>query len=179
MLRESRDERSSAMPIPSRKRMGSLASIRPVGIDVLFNQPTAEQLEARDARRRGLQRIVVGALGVCGLILLAAAGTQVARASASSSPPVVAAKLAELPPPAAAENGASVPATAGDAHPAAGVGKVRLRWPAVPGHVWLDGEKMTSSWETVSCGKHAIRVGTHGREHPIDVPCGDELHVSR
>jgi hypothetical protein len=184
MLRESSEERSSAMPIALRKPMGSSASLRPVGIDVLFNQPTAEQLEARDARRRGLQRIVVGTVGVCGVILVAAIGTQVARASAGPSPSVVAAKLSEVPPPssetAAAGNGAGAAAAAGG-HSAApvGVGKVRLRWPAVPGHVWLDGEKMVASWETVSCGKHEIRVGTHGHAHSIDVPCGDELKVSR
>ena len=56
---------------------------------------------------------------------------------------------------------------------------MRLRWPAVPGHVWLDGEKMTAAWETVSCGKHEVRVGAHGRAHAIDVPCNDEVRVSR
>jgi hypothetical protein len=145
--------------------------------------------ESLAVRRRRLQGVVVGAVSVCGLILVAAAGTQVARASAGNSGNVVAAKLAEPPPPAAQTAPATpvaeappAPATAAQApDPAApaGVGKVRLRWPAVPGHVWLDGEKMTAAWETVSCGKHDVRVGAKGHSHAIEVPCNEEVRVSR
>jgi hypothetical protein len=183
MIRESRGENIDVVSAAMRKRTSSASSLRPVGIDLSVEDGTDDAAnEAIADRRRRLQRVVVAAVSVCGLILVAAAGTQVARASAGGANAVVAAKLAEPPPPAQAAAAPGAPASNGpaaDAPAPTGVGKVRLRWPAIPGHVWLDGEKMISTWETVSCGKHEIRVGTHGHPHTIDVPCNDEVHVSR
>jgi hypothetical protein len=180
MIRESRGENIDTLPVAMRKPTGSASSLRPVGIDLSVDDGSDDDAgESLADRRRRLQRVVVAAVSVCGLILVAAAGTQVARASAGGANGVVAAKLAEAPPAPATE-----PARAAALGPTTeptpvGVGKVRLRWPAIPGHVWLDGEKMIAAWETVSCGKHEIRVGAHGHAHPIDVPCNDEVRVSR
>ena len=38
---------------------------------------------------------------------------------------------------------------------------------------------MTATWETVSCGKHYIRVGAKGTRTRFEVPCNDEVRVSR
>jgi hypothetical protein len=181
MIRESRGENIDALQVAMRKPTGSVSSLRPVGIDLSVDDSKDDAaIESLADRRRRLQGVVVGAVSVCGLILVAAAGTQVARASAGTTSTVVSAKLAG-PPPAPAEGAptaAAVGAAGAEAAPV-GVGKVRLRWPAIPGHVWLDGEKMISAWETVSCGKHEVRVGAHGHPHSIDVPCNDEVRVTR
>jgi hypothetical protein len=180
MIRESRGENVDAFRVAMRKPTGSVSSLRPVGIDLSVDDGGDDAANDSLAnRRRRLQGVVVAAVSVCGLILVAAAGTQVARASAGTTSAVVSAKLAEPPPAAAAEAAPAAPGNAGAEPAPVGVGKVRLRWPAIPGHVWLDGEKMISAWETVSCGKHQVQVGAHGHPHSIDVPCNDEVRVSR
>jgi hypothetical protein len=135
------------------------------------------------AHRERLQRIVIATLGGCGLILVAAAGAQVARASASTRPTHPVANLSQPPaaveaaPPAAADPvAAPSPAPAADAPT---IGTLRLHWPAVPGQVWLDGEKVTSSSAVTACGTHEVRVGAKGHPHSIRIPCGGELRVSR
>jgi hypothetical protein len=170
-----------------RRSLPSANSLRPMGIDV---KPSDRPLSDVDlaARRERLQRIVIGALAGCGLILLAAAGAQVARASASASPPQAGAAPAHLTGPAAEQSSpevAETPEPKAAASPAPTpadvptIGTLRLRWPAVPGHVWLDGEKVTSSSAVVACGTHELRVGAKGRARTVAIPCGGELRVAR
>jgi hypothetical protein len=51
--------------------------------------------------------------------------------------------------------------------------------PAVPGKVWLDGQKIDAATATVACGKHQLKVGVKGKAHAVDVPCGGDLKVAR
>jgi hypothetical protein len=176
-------------PIPLvRRPMASANSLRPVGVDVsdvAERRPSGLDLEAR---RERLQRIVVGALAACGLILIAAAGAQVARASSSaaSAQPVMNLKQASAPDPAPAPPApveatppAAAPPAAAPAADTPTTGTLRLRWPALPGHVWLDGEKVTASSASVACGSHELRIGAKGHPKTVTVPCGGELRVSR
>jgi hypothetical protein len=145
----------------------------------------SQRISLPPARRRKLTRIVFGALGACGVILVAAAiahavrpnddatafaSTATAAAFPPSSPAVAAApKAPPVAPAPAAPPAADVPQT----------GTLRLQRPAAAGKVWLDGQKIATAAATVSCGPHQLKIGAHGKAHAIDVPCGGELKVSR
>jgi hypothetical protein len=192
-------------PSPSVPRTGSPAhSLRPVGIDLLAPpvpagvDPILAGELALAARRRPRRLIVVCSLAICGVILVAAGvhrarSRALARATASmpvpavstSAPPAAASPPADTP----AANGEG-PATWSDSYPgtqsakpppppAPTTGTLRLRRPAQPGWVWLDGTKLKVASTVVSCGAHKVRVGARGRPHDIDVPCGGELAISQ
>ena len=174
---------SVARPPAPRRSTPPVASLRPVDIHPIGAFPAPGEVGNTDRRER-LQRIVVGTLGGCGLILIAAAGAQVARASASTGSSQPVAVLTRAADPTAAVQPAPPPAPAAAPDPAPvveapSIGTIRLHWPAVPGHVWLDGEKIASSSTVVACGKHELRVGAKGRAHDIDVPCGGEFRITR
>ncbi len=141
-------------------------------------------LVARDPhfpeRRRRLVRVVVITVSGCALILVAAVTARLGHrgADAPANAPIT---IASVEPPAAAHPVAPVPAAvaADPAVVAPTTGTVRLQRPALPGHVWLDGTKLTAGLATVSCGKHKVKVGMWGRTHPVDVPCGGELKVTK
>jgi len=197
-MHEQRVETELMLAVPLQERRSSVASLRPVGLSVRSHDPdrTYEALSNEwdvSERRRRLARVVVGAVAVCAVIL-GAAGVRfvIGRASAASTPPPAAAlqPAAEsaglagaASEPAAAQAGAD-PRTsaqfAGGAplKNAATMGMLVLEHPAAPGHVWLDGDRVTAESATIACGKHEIRVGPHGRAHPIDVPCGGSVRVS-
>jgi hypothetical protein len=136
------------------------------------------------ARRRKLTRVVFAALGACTLILVAAAIAHVARSSnsetaamaATNEPAAAAAPVA--PPPAAAAPPAA-PAVTASTLDAPTTGTLRLQRPAVPGKVWVDGQKIVASSATVACGTHQVKVGAHGKAHAIDIPCGGELKLTK
>jgi hypothetical protein len=176
----------------TRKAATSNSSIAPVGLDLTPEREVADEevnptMEVRlPARRRRLGGIVIGAIAGCALILVAAGIARVGHASSSPSPassPAVPATIAVVP----ATTGAPVIAPATTTPPASlapasldtsSTGTVRLDRPATPGHVWLDGKKLSSSSAMVSCGTHQIKVG-RGRTHSVDVPCGSEIGVSK
>jgi hypothetical protein len=183
-------------PVVTRKSLGSNSSIAPVGLDLAPRQAAADEevnptMEVRlPVRRRRLGGIVIGAIAGCTLILVAAGVARVGHASSAPDP-------ASSPGPASTTaaatttTGTSTSVTANPATPPAppatattssldssSTGTVRLDKPAAPGHVWLDGKKLTSKSALVSCGTHQIRVG-HGRTHSVDVPCGSEIGVSK
>jgi hypothetical protein len=130
-------------------------------------------------RRRRLVRLVAGTVGACTLILVAAG---VARLLHPSPGPAVATPItiaenapAPAPPP---------PTAAPDPPPAEPpsaptTGTLRIQKPALPGHVWLDGKKLSQAEQAVACGKHKVKVGTWGRARTVDVPCGGEFKVTR
>jgi hypothetical protein len=80
------------------------------------------------------------------------------------------------PAPPAPSSAGTTPVTAYVTIPAAGT--LRLSRNLTPRWVWLDGKKLNSRTEVVSCGPHQIKVG-RAPAHAIDVPCGGELRVSR
>jgi hypothetical protein len=130
-------------------------------------------------RRQALTRIVFGALGACGLILVAAGVARVLRPSEDTAA-LAATPTAASPPPAAAPVSppaatAAAPATVPDAPQ---TGTLHLQRPATPGKVWLDGQKITVASATVACGDHQLKIG-RGKAHSITVPCGGDLKVSR
>ena len=128
-------------------------------------------------RRRKLTRVVVAAVAVCALILVAAGIARLARATnetamAPGNEPTAATPPAPVAPAAAAAPvapPADVPQT----------GTLRLQRPATAGKVWLDGQKIAAASATVACGSHQVKVGTHGKAHAIDVPCGGELRLTK
>ncbi len=135
------------------------------------------------ARRRHLTRVVVATVGACGAILIAAAIVHLARSkdenafaatSGTAAVAPVAAPSSPVPSAAAAPALPAIPPP--PAEPQSGT--VTLQRPAVMGHVWLDGQKLNANSATISCGKHQIKVGAHGRAHAVDVPCGGEVRVS-
>ena len=143
-------------------------------------------------KRRRLGAVVVGALSLCALILVAAGVARVVHASsgpegtagelrtnAAVSAATAPASLAPSTAVTAQAAVAPVPTSASTASSSgASTGTVRLDRPAYPGHVWLDGKKLSSGSSMVSCGTHQIKVGFH-RSHSIDVPCGGEIGVSK
>ncbi len=184
----------------------SNSSIAPVGLEIrpqkaaVADEEVNPTMEIRlPVPRRRLGAVVVGALSLCALILVAAGVARVVHAS--SGPEAAAGDLRTNAAVAAATAPASLSsATASQAQatvaavpskpaptstPAStssnsgsSTGTVRLDRPAYPGHVWLDGRKLSSSSAMVSCGTHQIKVGFR-RAHSIDVPCGGEVGVSK
>jgi hypothetical protein len=137
--------------------------------------------EIDPGRRRRLVHVVVTVVAACGVILVAAAISRMVRrddgASASVGPRIALASRAGEdadPSSARANTIAGVPAV-GDT-PA--TGSVRIAPPAAPGHVWLDGKRLTATSSLVSCGKHQLRLGARDRGRTVDVPCGGEVRVS-
>jgi hypothetical protein len=127
-----------------------------------------------------LKRIVFGALGACGLILVAAGVAHALRSNDVATPALAATVVPPpiAPPPAAAP--ASPPAAA-PAAPAADTpqtGTLHLLRPATPGKVWLDGQKIAAASATVACGDHQIKVG-HAKAHAITIPCGGDVKVAK
>jgi hypothetical protein len=187
----------------ARRPASSNSSIAPVGLDLAADSsgandevyPTAGHIIP--VKRRRLRGVVFGALGGCALILVAAGIARVSHASGQndSTSAATAAALPVATPTSATTPAAASPTTVATTAPPGGgaqaapaatatqtgsasTGTVRLDRPAVPGHVWLDGKKLSSSSAMVSCGTHQIRVGLR-RTHSIDVPCGGEIGVSR
>lgn len=200
-MHEERVETELMLAVPLQERRSSVGSLRPVGLTVRASQPdrTYETLSNEwdiSERRRRLARVVVGAVAACGIIL-AAAGVRllaglVPSSLAAANPPTAAVRPTAEPAGSLAApqdpSGAApvvptaVAPAASEAAPITSVatmGKLLLERPASPGHVWLDGERLTQETATVACGKHEIRIGLHGRTRSIDVPCGGDLHVSR
>ena len=58
-------------------------------------------------------------------------------------------------------------------------GTLRLRRPAQPGSVWLDGTRLKATSTVVTCGLHQIRVGARSRTREVIVPCGAEVSIAR
>jgi hypothetical protein len=181
----------------ARKPASSNSSIAPVGLDLAADAggaddevyPTAGHI--LPLKRRRLRGIVIGALGGCALILVAAGIARVSHASGQAEPPAAATTGAAAPIPTTADTSPPAMPTPTSASPApatpaatatqtgsSSTGTVRIDRPATPGRVWLDGKKLSSSSAMVSCGTHQVKVGLR-RAHSIDVPCGGEIGVSR
>lgn len=136
-------------------------------------------------RKRRLRGIVFATLAMCTLILVAAVASRVGHASnAAAAVPIPAFPTALSP--AAAPNPAALPAatTAAPANPSptpssdVTTGTVRIEKPAVVGHVWIDGKKVSAPSMLTTCGAHQIKVG-HGHAKSVQIPCGGEFVVSR
>jgi hypothetical protein len=129
-------------------------------------------------RRRRLVRVVAATVSACAMILVAAGIAHLLHPSpgqvASAPITIVENAQAPSPPPAVATVD---PTPAPPAPPTTGT--LQLQKPALPGHVWLDGKKVSQAEQTVSCGKHKVKVGTWGRAHTVDVPCGGQLKVTK
>lgn len=132
------------------------------------------------ARRQALTRIVFAALGACGLILVAAGIAHMVRPSEDTAASALVTATPAAPSPTAAAPVAPPAATA--AAPvvpdAPSTGTLHLQRPAVPGKVWLDGQKLSAATATVACGDHQLKVG-HGKAHAINIPCGGDLKIAR
>jgi hypothetical protein len=132
-------------------------------------------------RRKNLTRIVIGALGTCGVILIAAGIAHLLRRDDVDTPASAATSAAAMPPaPAAAP--ASPPSmplpAATPTTDAPQTGTLRLLHPAVPGKVWLDGQKITAASATVACGDHQIKIG-RAKAHTVNIPCGGDVKVAK
>lgn len=137
------------------------------------------RLQLAPLRRRRLRRVVLAAVAACGLILIAAGVARLAHANsvATAENTVPSASMVSAP---RANVAVAGPVTA--APPVADVprtGTLRLQHPATAGKVWLDGQKITTASTAATCGTHQIKVGTRGKLHAIDVPCGGDVNVSR
>jgi hypothetical protein len=133
-------------------------------------------------KRRRLRGVVFAILAMCTLIIMAAVASRMGHAgntAAAAIPTFPAIPPAPLTPVATAQ--ALATTTAPPTPPAAAdttTGTIRIERPASPGHVWLDGKKLSAASAPVSCGTHQVKIGrTHARS--IQVPCGGELVVSR
>lgn len=186
----------------TRRPLGSQSSIAPVGLDLAVSGRAGAEEEDRGTSghvlpppRRRFKGLVIGVVSGCALILVAAGVARVVHASDEPSSTAHASAPSTLAPAQPAAAPATPPAATGATPPAApshapagiaaastsdgtSTGTVRIDRPAKPGHVWLDGKKLTSPSALVSCGTHRIKIG-HSRTHSIDVPCGGEIGVSR
>jgi hypothetical protein len=151
-------------------------SVVAVGMDVL-SKDRAETWESRtidptlSARRKRLATVVIATVGACGAILIAAgiARHERTKADVATAAAALTATATPTPTPIATPTPTDAPKT----------GTLSLDRPAVPGHVWVDGKKLTMTSAMLACGKHQVKVGLWGRAHAVDVPCGGELRVSR
>jgi hypothetical protein len=169
---------------PGARPRASSSSIAPVGLDLAPTRgvdgeisPTMEIRLPR--RRRRLRAIVAAAVAGCGVILVAAGVARIVHGGAASTSSASAPPMTPAQPSAGTRSVAAMPPT--DAPTTGDVpttGTLRLERPARPGHVWLDGRKLSSSLALVTCGAHVIQVGRH-RAHAVDVPCGGEIALSR
>jgi hypothetical protein len=126
-----------------------------------------------------LKRIVFGALGACGLILVAAGIAHAVRSNDVDTPALAATVAPPVtPPPAAAPASPPAAAPAAPAADSPQTGTLHLLKPATPGKVWLDGQKITVASTTVACGDHQIKIG-HAKAHSISIPCGSDLKVAK
>jgi hypothetical protein len=167
----------------------------PVGLEVATEEDPSEELLGQPPtdraqqtgpirlplRRRRLGGIVLGTLGGCALILVAAV---IARVSHASSEPAAAAAPAKTAPAAAVASPPppperTVPGGTLPSQEAPATGTLRLERPALPGRVWIDGKKQLSASLILACGAHQIKVGPRGRARTVDVPCGGEIVVSK
>jgi hypothetical protein len=131
-------------------------------------------------RRRRLIRVVIATVTGCAVILVAAGVARLAHPAADPSTPapiVIAAPPPVVAPTPAVAAAPAEPAPAPVAAPTTGT--LHLQRPALPGHVWVDGTKLTTATATVPCGKHRVKVGQWGKTHTIDVACGSDVKVSR
>jgi len=191
--------RGPVPPVSPPSRSQSSSSIAPVGLHL---EESVSTLQLRlPLRRRLLRRVVFAAVSGCALILVAAGVTRVvhassepdrvARASASLVPSGASRAVAASPQgtTTAAPNEPGMPVTVpssstaasggtGTAQPAPMAGTLHLERNLTPRWVLLDGKKLSSRTEVVACGSHQIKVG-HSKAHPIDIPCGGDLTVSR
>jgi hypothetical protein len=123
-----------------------------------------------------LKRIVFGALGTCGLILVAAGVAHALRSNEVDTQALAATVAPPIQSPPAA-----VPASPPAAAPtvdAPQTGTLHLLRPATPGKVWLDGQKITTAAATVACGDHQLKVG-HAKARAINIPCGGDVKVAK
>ncbi len=181
-----------------------LNSVAPVGIDVKTadSRVAAEDGEEEVAwrQRRPRTGLVLGALGVCAMILLVAGARRIgigaheqALASAAAPNFAVASTPASAPVQASAEsnpNKAEAPSVWSNSFPGTEsvpppsvpsptTGTLRLQRAAGSNGVWLDGALVHGPSAIVPCGAHELRVGVHGHPEEIDVPCGGEFSVTK
>jgi hypothetical protein len=160
----------------------SAPSIAPVGLEEVVST-----LQIRlPMRRARLRRVVIAAVSACALILVAAGIVKVVHASSEpSSTPRTASAANAAPgatPIAAAAIAPGLPAAAPApdtaSASAATTGTLRLERNLTPRLVLLDGRKLGTRSEAVTCGPHQLKVG-RSKSRAIDIPCGGELRVAR
>lgn len=132
---------------------------------VLRVYPSASSVRALDAARSRLREVT-------------RAPEPPAHAAAAPKPETPSASVAPAPAPVASSASSSIPVAALPA-PAIPAGQGRVTLPAYArGHrVFLDGAALPVSEGDVlvRCGRHAFRVGSTGKPHDVDVPCGAAL----
>jgi cytoskeletal protein RodZ len=136
-----------------------------------------------------LRGIVIGAVGLCGGILVLAAVQRHSRRTDEGAPATTTATTTATATATATTTATTTatptatPTPTAKTTPAAtdtaATGTLRLQRPAVPGAVWVDGTRLRASSAVIQCGKHEVKVGARGKVHTIDVPCGGEVRVAR
>jgi tetratricopeptide (TPR) repeat protein len=137
--------------------------------------------------RGGSRRVAFAALGVLGFVALAIGGLVIAQRAWGKRPTtntlttatVTTPATATVTAPVAATATATAPATAPVAATASATGgdygMVTASAATSRGHrISIDGHAVGDAPGPfrVRCGPHAIRLGSHGKTHKIDVPCG-------
>jgi hypothetical protein len=165
------------------------AALEPSSLAVaadLRDEPAVEDVAARRPRRR----LVGLAVAAAGLLAVLAVGSSLGgrpvepgRAGATAGAPVA----ADLPPPdldvkSTPAPAATTPAAAPEERPLAKrFGRLSITGDARGRDVFLDGKRLLGRGArsfTVTCGMHAIAVGSRTDVHAMDVPCNAELVVS-
>jgi hypothetical protein len=130
------------------------------------------RIVTRDTRRRNLVAVVVGFMGACILVLVAAA----LRPHASAAPvaTVTVPDVSPTPPPRDSVDSVPwMPVTPPPSLPSSGT----ITAAAGVGALVVDGTRTTAS-VVVTCGRHQLRVG-RGIAREVVVPCGGSLVVAR
>ncbi|AKV01815.1 serine/threonine protein kinase [Labilithrix luteola] len=98
-------------------------------------------------------------------------------AAPSASVVAMATPSAGAEPPAPVAKNAAKPSTP---TPSAGTGIVKTEGAAPGRRIFIDERTVGQTPQpiTVKCGMHMIKVGSSGRAHSVDVPCGGEVTVS-
>jgi hypothetical protein len=185
-------------PKPGEPTGPTSLSFAPVGLDIgpmndddeehIHEELIADPGSVRVATtRRRLGRAVWAVLGAAALVSLFSIVGVLARAAhrraetPATANPLTRAETAGPAPSIDAPGDTKRAETAAIPAPAPeppSTGTVRLRRPASPSRVWLDGSKLTAASSVVSCGTHQIKVGARARPRSVDVPCGGQIDIT-
>jgi hypothetical protein len=158
----------------------------PPGASALAAVDPAQPGTSVAARRwRGPGLIVGGA--TIAAVFLAVVGLGTARVSSARAPvsvtverPVAALVAASpaTPPEPSMLVAAAAPAVAVQSLPRVATGTVSVAAVAASHRLYIDGKLASAGSATVSCGRHAVKVGARGATRTVNVPCGQEVVVA-
>ncbi len=174
-MQSGRLEDEELQVIPRRRASRSEPSVTGLTATSGSADDTVKRASHFPGRRRALRKVVLGAVGVCGAILVLAAVGKARSTSDSAAAATSTSTSTSTSTPTPTSTSTSTPAPPSPPT----TGTLRFQRPAVPGSVWIDGTRVLAPTAVITCGKHQVKIGARGKAHSVDVPCGGELRIAR